>query len=72
MRCACAKFNQLPTIPVGPGAGSSYRIKGKMYRACVQSALTYRTETWAMKVGNLHSLERTGHMMVRYIGRNCT
>ena len=29
--------------------GASYCIKGKMYKACVQSVLTYGTETWAMK-----------------------
>ena len=40
--------------------GASYRIKGKIYKACVQSALTYGTETWAMKKANVHSLERTG------------
>ena len=44
------------------GGSRSWRIishKGEdvLYRACVQSALTYGTETWAMKVGNLHSLE---------------
>ena len=41
------------------GAGrASYHIKGKIYRACVQSVFTYWTETWAMKARNLHSLER--------------
>ena len=34
-----------------------YHVKGKIYRACVQSVLTYGTETWAMKAENLHSLE---------------
>ena len=47
--------------------GASYRIKGKIYKACVQSSLTYRTETWVMKKANLHSLERTERMMVRWI-----
>ena len=43
--------------------GASYRIKGKIYKACVQSVLTYGTETWAMKIANLQSLERTEQMM---------
>ena len=47
--------------------GASYHIKGKIYKACVQSALTYGTETWAMKKANLHSLERTEWMMVRWM-----
>ena len=47
--------------------GASYRIKGKISKACVQSALTYGTETWAMKKANLQSLERTERMMVRWM-----
>ena len=42
-------------------------IKGKIHKACVQSALTYGTETWAMKKANLQSLERTERMMVRWM-----
>ena len=34
---------------------------------CVQSALIYGTETWAMKKANLQSLERTERMMVRWM-----
>ena len=47
--------------------GASYRIKGKIYKACVQSVLTYGTETWAMKEANLQSLERMERMMVRWM-----
>ena len=42
-----------------------YWIKGKIFRACVQSVLTYGTETWAVKAENLRSLERAECMMVR-------
>ena len=31
------------------------------------SALTYGTETWEMKKANLHSLEKTERMMVRWM-----
>ena len=41
-----------------------HRIKGKIYRVCVYSVLTYGTETLAMKAENLNSLERTERMMV--------
>ena len=44
----------------------SHRMKGNIFMACVQSVLTYGTETWAMKAENLHSLERAEHMMVRW------
>ena len=48
--------------------GASYHIKGKINSDCVQSVLTYGTETWAMKAENLQSLERTERMMARWIG----
>ena len=51
--------------------GASYHVKGKMYRACVQSVLKYGTETWAMKDENLHSLERTECMMVKSLKWMC-
>ena len=47
--------------------GASYCIKGKIYRACVQSVLACETETWAMKRANLYSLERVERMMVRWM-----
>ena len=56
VRCAWAKFKELS--PILTAQGASYCIKGKIYKACVQSALTYETETWAMKKANLHSLEQ--------------
>ena len=65
VRCAWAKFKELSPILMARGA--SYRIQGKIYKACVQSALTYGTETWAMKKANLQSLARTERMMVRWM-----
>ena len=46
-------------------------MKGKIFRACVQSVLTYGTETWAMKADNLHSLEKAECMMVTLVRRMC-
>ena len=65
VRCAWAKFKELS--PILTARGASYRIKGKIYKACVQSVLTYGTETWVMKKANLQSLERTERMMVRWM-----
>ena len=64
-RCAWAKFKKLS--PILTARGASYRIKRKIYKACVQSPLTYGAETWAMKKANLQSLERTERMMVRWM-----
>ena len=65
VRCAWAKFREL--YPILTVRGASYRIKGKIYKACVQCVLTYGTETWAMKEANLQSMERTERMMVRWM-----
>ena len=67
VRCAWAKFKELS--PILTARGASYRIKGEIYKACVQSVLTYGTETWAMKAANLQSLERTGWLMARWMCR---
>ena len=50
VRCVWAMFKELS--PFLTARDASYRIKGKIYKACVQSVLTYGTETWAMKVAN--------------------
>ena len=62
---AWAKFKDLSLILTARGA--SYHIKGKIYKACVQSVLIYGTETWAIKKTNLQSLEKTKWMMVRWM-----
>ena len=68
VRCAWAKFKELS--PILTARGASYRIKGSdIRRLVVQSALTYGTETWAMKKANLQSLKRTERMMVRWMCR---
>ena len=65
VRCAWAKFKELS--PILTVRGASYRIKRRIYSACVQSVLIYGTETWAMKADDLRSLgkDRTydGEMM---------
>ena len=63
VRCALGKVQGVISYP--DSSGCIIPHKGKTYKACVQSALTYGTETWAMKETNLQSLERTERMMVR-------
>jgi hypothetical protein len=65
VRCAWSKFNELSSILTVRGA--SRRLKGKIYRACVQSVLIYGSETWPMKIADLNRLERTERMMVRWM-----
>ena len=42
-------------------------MKGKIYRACMQSVLVYGSYTWALKVRDTQQLERTERMMVRWM-----
>ena len=62
-RCAWAKFKDL--APVLTSRGASLKVKGKVYRACVQRVLVYGSETWPRKSEDLQRLERTERMMVR-------
>ena len=65
VRCAWAKFKEFS--PILTARGASYRIKGKIYNDCIQTVLTYGTETWATKKANLHSLQRMERIMVRWM-----
>src|SRR6476469_5086559 len=47
--------------------GASLRLKGKIYRVCVQKVLIYGSETWAMKREDMQRLDRTEMMMVRWM-----
>ena len=57
-----AKFKQL--APILTSRGASLKIKGRVYRACVQRVLVYGSETWPVKVEDMQRLERTERMMV--------
>jgi hypothetical protein len=45
--------------------GASLKLKGKIYKVCVQSAMTYGSETWPMKVEDMNRLVRAERMMMR-------
>ena len=61
VRCACSRSYLLSQQLMVHHIVS----REKIYRACVQSVLTYGTEIWVMmKAENLHILERTECMMV--------
>ena len=65
VRCAWGKFMDLKMLLTARGA--SLRVKGKIYRACVQRVLVYGSETWAMKVVAMQRLLRTENNMVRWM-----
>ena len=57
VRCASAKFKELS--PILTVRGASYRIKGRIYSACVHSFLIYGTETWTMNSGIARGVRAT-------------
>jgi len=65
VRCAWGKFREL--LPILTMRGASLKLKGKIYRSCVQSVLVYGSETWPMKLEDMHRLERNERMMVRWM-----
>ena len=48
-------------------SGVSLKLKGKIYRTCVQTAMTYGSETWPMKVVDEERLSRCENSMVRWM-----
>jgi len=51
VRSAWAKFKEL--TPVLTARGASLKVKGKVYKACVQRVLVYSSETWPVKVEDM-------------------
>ena len=65
VKCAWEKFRDLSLILTARRA--SLKLKGKVYRTCVQSVMVYGSETWAMKADDMQRLERTEMMMIRWM-----
>ena len=57
VKCAWSKFKEL--APILTTRGASLKLKGKIYRACVQRVMVYGSETWATKVEDMQRLVRT-------------
>ena len=64
-RCAWSKFREL--APILTSRGASLKVKGKVYKTCVQRTMVYGSETWPMKKEDMQRLERTERMMVRWL-----
>ena len=60
VRCAWGKFSE--PMPILTMRGTSLKVKGKIYKTCVQSVMMYGSETWVMKV---EKLKRTEASMMR-------
>ena len=60
-----ALFKEL--APILTSRGASLKIKGKVYKACVQTVMVYGSETWPMKTEDMKRLVRAERMMVRWM-----
>jgi len=65
VRCAWGKFTEL--APLLTMRGASLKLKGKIYKACVQRVMVYGSETWPVKVNDMRRLERVENVMVRWM-----
>jgi hypothetical protein len=66
VQCAWDKFRAL--APILTTRGASLKIKGTIYRTCVQSVMVqYGSETWATKVEDVNRLVRAERLMVRWM-----
>ena len=65
VRAAWMKFRELGGMLCTQGA--SMRMKCVVYKTCICSVLTYRAETWAMKVGVFQRLQATERRMLKMI-----
>ena len=68
-RCCVAwgKFRKL--LPILTSKHLSYKIRGKVYSACVRSSMLHGSETWAPKAEDLQRLRRNDRAMIRWICR---
>ena len=65
VKTAWMKFRELGGILCMQG--SSLKMKGVVYKACVRNVLTYGAETWVMKVTMFQRLQAKERRMLRMI-----
>ena len=61
VRCAWAKFREMP--PLMTARGASLTVNGKLYSLYAQCVRMYGSKIWAMKVEDMQRLERAEKMI---------
>ena len=66
-RCCAAwsKFRKL--LPILTSKHISFKIRGKVFTACVRSTMLHGSETWAPNASDLQRLRRNDRAMIRWI-----
>ena len=62
-RSGWKKFREIE--PLLTARGISFRLRGRLYEACVRTAMVYGSETWEMKKDLEEMMERTEKSMLR-------
>jgi len=65
IQCAWMKWREL--APVLVRNGTPRRLKGKIFRVCVRSAMLYGSETWALRAEDMRRMERADMRMIRWM-----
>ena len=65
VRTVWKNFHSL--LPVLTNSDISLKVRGHAYNACICSVLLHASETWAIKVDDIHWLVRNDKAMVRWI-----
>ena len=65
MRAAWKDFHSL--LAALKNGGISLKVRGHAYNACIHSVLLYASETWVVKLDDIHQLVRNDNAMVRWI-----
>ena len=65
VRSGWKKFREL--LPLLTSRIFSHKVKGRLYTACVRSAMLYGSETWPLKQEDIDRLVRTDMQMVRWM-----
>ena len=66
-RCSTARGKFKRLLPILTSKHVSLRTRGKVFNACVRSALLHGSETWAPTAPDLQRLRRNDRSMVRWI-----
>ena len=65
IRSARGKFSEL--MPFLTCRDALLKLKGKIYKACVQCTMVYGSENWQVKAEDMNRLETTERMMIRWM-----
>ena len=65
VRCGWKKFRELR--PLLCSKAVSLKVKGSLFKSCVQTVLLYGSETWPAKSEDIQRLDRTETAMIRWM-----